>query len=93
MAVSMTAGHAETQTIGTTLTELTGDTSQARWLVLLESTGTVYVVTDSSVADGAAVPTDREPYSSFPVSIDISGAGKVLIAQDSSGTCTFKVVH
>lgn len=93
MAQSMTLHQPATFPVGTTLTELTGDTSRAEWLVVSELADDLYLVYDTSVADGAAVPTNREviPSGAVPVSIRIGPLGKVLVAQATSGPVTLRV--
>lgn len=58
MAATLTIGRFKTITLGTTCTRLDG-ISGCQWLTILPTIVDVYIVDDPTVADGAAVPSDR----------------------------------
>lgn len=96
MAQAMTKGKVETVTLATTLTQLTFAAGQhPSYLHVFRSAATnIYITFDGSVADGAAVPTDRItiPASSLPlIGFPIRGRAKVLIADDSGAAADIMV--
>jgi hypothetical protein len=77
-------------TLGTTLTQLTGDTAQAVYLTILEAGATVHVALGPGLVDAGAAPTNYVPVptASVPYNVWIKPHGFVgLFAPSGTPTC------